>query len=144
MAAQKRTPHALAAHAAVVLATAIAATGTLDLGLLWLTAIHVAIDAIKARMKPRLATFLIDQAAHLATLAALAWWQPDLWANGLWADLTQLPALILAVAGAIIATRAGGFAVGFLKPPSPQTCPTRSAPKACPVPAASSAIWNAG
>jgi len=132
MAAQKRTPHALAAHAAVVLATAIAATGTLDLGLLWLTAIHVAIDAIKARMKPRLATFLIDQAAHLATIAALAWWQPHLWANGLWADLPSLSALMRAVSGAILATRAGGFAVGFLMAPFAANLPDKISAESLP------------
>jgi hypothetical protein len=132
MVAHKRTPQALAAHGAVVLATAIAATGTLDLGLLWLTAIHVAIDAIKARMKPQLAAFLIDQAAHLATLAALAWWQPNLWANGLWADLTPISALMLAVAGAILATRAGGFAVGLLVAPFAANLPDKISAESLP------------
>jgi Protein of unknown function (DUF3307) len=117
MVANKRKPLGLAAHGAIVLATAIAATGALDWGLLWLAALHIAIDAIKARAPRGLAPFLIDQAAHLATLAALALWQPDLWATGLWADLTQLPALMLILAGAILATRAGSFAVGFLMDP---------------------------
>jgi hypothetical protein len=117
MVANKRSLQGLAAHGAIVLATAIAATGALDWGLLWLAALHIAIDAIKAHSRRGLAPFLIDQAAHLATLAALAFWQPDLWATGLWADFTQLPALMLILAGAILATRAGGFAVGFLMDP---------------------------
>lgn len=117
MVANKRSPQGLAAHGAVVLATAIAAMGTVDLGLLWLAALHVAIDAIKARARRGLQPFLLDQTAHLATIAALALWRPSLWANGLWADLTALPAVMLLVAGAIIATRAGGFAIGLLMDP---------------------------
>ncbi len=125
MVANKRAPRALAAHGAVVLVTAVVATGALDWGLLWLTAIHVAIDAIKARAKRGLAAFLIDQAAHLATIAALAVWRPDLWANGFWADMTPIPALMLALAGAILATRAGGFAVGFLMAPFAANLPDK-------------------
>jgi Protein of unknown function (DUF3307) len=117
MVANKRRPQGLAAHGAVVLATAIAATGTFHWGLLWLAALHIAIDAIKARTRPGLAPFLIDQAAHLATIAALAAWQPTLWTGGLWADHTHLPALVLILAGAVLATRAGGFAIGFLMDP---------------------------
>lgn len=125
MVRNKQHQKALAAHGAIVLLTAIAATGSLGWGLLWLTAIHLAIDALKARMKPRLAAFLLDQVAHMATLAALALWQPDLWANGIWADLTPLPALMLASAGAILATRAGGFAIGFLMAPFAASLPDK-------------------
>ena len=46
---------------------------------------------------------------------------PDLWATGLWATLPALPdtliALMALLTGAIIATRAGGFAVGLLMAP---------------------------
>jgi Protein of unknown function (DUF3307) len=117
MVANKRRPEGLALHGLVVLATAVAATGTVNLGLLWLTALHIAIDAIKARMYRGLGTFLLDQAAHLATVAALAFWQPMIWAQGIWAGQTVLPALMLLAAGAILATRAGGFAVGQLMQP---------------------------
>ena len=132
MVAHKQHPKALAAHGAVVLVTAIVATGGISWGLLWLTAIHVAIDAIKARMKPRLAAFLIDQAAHLVTLAAFALWQPDLWSTGLWADLTPLPTLMLAAAGAILATRAGGFAIGFLMAPFAASLPDKISAESLP------------
>lgn len=117
MVANKRRPEGLALHGLVVLATAVAATGTVDLGLLWLTILHIAIDAIKARMHRGLGPFLLDQAVHLATIAALALWQPTIWAQGLWANQTALPALMLLAAGAILATRAGGFAVGHLMQP---------------------------
>src|SRR5690606_33944688 len=110
-------PAALAAHGGVVLATAIAATGTLALPLFWLAALHVAVDAGKARLAPGLGAFLGDQALHLAAIAALAAWQPGLWAGGLWSGCISLPALTGDTAGAIIATRAGSFAIGLLMAP---------------------------
>ena len=51
------------------------------------------------------------------TIAALALWLPDLWAQGLWAGVPQAPGLMLLIAGALLATRAGGFAVGLLMAP---------------------------
>ena len=114
MVANKQRPTALALHGAIVLATAVAATGTVDPGLLWLTALHIAIDAIKVRARQGLLAFLIDQAAHLATIAALALWRPTLWSDGLWSSQT---ALMLVTPGPIRATRAGGFAVGHLMQP---------------------------
>jgi hypothetical protein len=115
--ANKLNPKGLALHGSIVLATAVVATGTIDPGLLWLTALHIAIDALKARTRRGLGPFLLDQAAHLGTIAALAYARPTLWADGFWADLTGLPALMLIVAGAILATRAGGFSVGLLVEP---------------------------
>lgn len=117
MVANKRHLNGLAAHGAVVFAATVAATGGIGWGILWLTALHLAIDAVKARARRGLGPFLLDQAAHLASLAALALWQPDLWATGLWRDLAPTPALMLVTAGALLATRAGGFAVGFLMAP---------------------------
>ncbi|AWD20791.1 DUF3307 domain-containing protein [Fuscovulum blasticum] len=117
MVRHKRRADGLALHGLVVLATAMAATGRFDPGLLWLTALHVGFDALKARSKGGLAAFMADQAAHLAVIAALAFGRPDIWAGGLWAGATALPALMAVAAGAIVATRAGGFAVGLLMGP---------------------------
>lgn len=117
MVANKQRPGGLALHGLVVLATAVAATGAVDLGVLWLTALHVAIDAIKARARRGLGAFLLDQAGHLATIAALAIWRPMIWSDGLWAGQAALPGLMLLAAGAILATRAGGFAVSYLMEP---------------------------
>jgi Protein of unknown function (DUF3307) len=117
MVGNKRRPEGLALHGLVVLATALATTGAISLGLLWLAALHVGIDALKARLRRGLASFLLDQAAHLATIAALALWRPSIWADGLWSGQTALPALMLLTASAILATRAGGFAVGYLMQP---------------------------
>lgn len=115
--ARKREPMVLAAHGAVVLATAVLATGSIDPGLLWLAALHVAVDALKVRTGPGLQPFLADQGAHLAVLVALAYGRPDIWTDGLWADFAALPGLMALLAGATIATRAGGFAVGLLMGP---------------------------
>ncbi|MFN3993686.1 MAG: DUF3307 domain-containing protein [Tabrizicola flagellatus] len=147
MVANKSNPLALGLHGAVVLATAIAATGTLHPALLVLALVHIAIDAgklILTRTSPALgglAPFLIDQALHLASLIALALWLPGLWAEGLWAPgaivtgddggilgsglwsdevalpTSHLPALMVLATGFLLATRAGGFAVGLLMQP---------------------------
>jgi Protein of unknown function (DUF3307) len=117
MVKNKARPEGLALHGLVVLGTAIIATGGINLGLFWLTAVHVAVDAWKARARRGLGPFLIDQAAHVATIAALSLWHPAIWASGMWSGMTAPPGLMLLFAGAIIATRAGGFAVGLLMEP---------------------------
>lgn len=117
MVANKHRAAGLAAHGAVVLACAVAATGSLAPALVWLTALHMATDLAKTRMRPGLAGFLGDQALHLAAIAALALWQPGIFAVGLWGAVAPLPGLMALVAGAILATRAGGFAVGLLMAP---------------------------
>lgn len=117
MVENKRRVAGLAAHGAVVLATLVAATGGFGPALLWLTALHLATDALKARAPQGLAAFLADQGAHLVALAALALWQPGLYAAGLWGGIAPLPGLMVLAAGVIVATRAGGFAVGFLMEP---------------------------
>jgi hypothetical protein len=123
MVQNKRQPEGLALHGLVVLGAAVAVTGTVTLSLLWLTAIHIAIDAWKAHARPGLGPFLLDQAAHLASLVALAAWQPILWATGLWADVVNLPAVLLILATGILATRAGGYAIGLLMAPFSERLP---------------------
>ena len=118
MVANKARPLTMAAHGAVVLATAALATGTASPWLLALAAAHLAIDAVKtASGKRGLWPFLVDQAAHMATLLALALWQPGLLASGAWQGLPLAPSVMALAAGAILATRAGGFAVGLLMEP---------------------------
>lgn len=102
-------------HALIVLITAQAALGVYDAPeLLALTLAHLAIDAVKQWGGFRkLSGFLWDQAAHLLTLLAVAAYMPSPW--GVWPD-TTLPLMALTT-GAILATRAGGFAVGLLMQP---------------------------
>lgn len=118
MVAQKRKPLAMLAHIAIVTITAALALGALDPLLLALAAAHLAIDAAKALSGKRgLWPFLVDQAAHLASLLALALWAPGLWAAGCWSAWPVLPSLMALAAGLILTIRAGGFAVGFLMEP---------------------------
>jgi hypothetical protein len=112
----------MAAHGALVLATALLALGQWDRWEIYaLAAVHIAIDAGKAALPARrratLAAFLTDQALHLATLLIVARQAPDLWAGGLWADMAWLPGAMALAAGLILTTRAGGFAIGYLMAP---------------------------
>ena len=108
----------LAAHGGVVALTLIVTTGGLHPALLWLCLIHLAIDLAKTRMVQNLRAFLIDQAAHLATLIALALWQPQIWQSGFWAaQYHSLPALMAVAGFGLIAVQAGGFAIGLLMQP---------------------------
>lgn len=116
IAASKRRFPVLILHGAIVLATAQAATGRIDAWeLLALAAVHIVIDWVKGRVaEPGLTAFLVDQGAHLLSLAALAWLRPELFSGGVWAGLTALPAIMACLAGAVLTVRAGGFAVGLL------------------------------
>jgi Protein of unknown function (DUF3307) len=141
MAANKRNPLALGIHGVIVYATAMVALGSFHYALLVLALVHIAIDVGKLVLTSVWKTshgfgpFMLDQALHGVTLVALAVWLPDLWAQGLWSpgaittgedggilgtglwSVTHLPALMILVSGAILATRAGGFAVGLLMAP---------------------------
>jgi hypothetical protein len=130
----KGRPGWLALHGLVVLATAWAATGATVASVVPLVALalaHVGIDLVKASLPDGAAgateedtpdparsapagAFLADQAAHLATLFAAAALAPGLWAGGLWQGIDWLAPVMALAAGAIAATRAGGFAVGLL------------------------------
>lgn len=118
MAKGKRRPLWLAAHGGVVLGTALLATGNPHPALLALAVAHLAIDLAKIAFRADgLAGFAADQGAHLATLVLTAALLPDLWAEGLWSPIAPLPALMAYAAGAIAATRAGGYAIGLLMAP---------------------------
>jgi hypothetical protein len=118
MVATKLRPLTMAKHGAVVLVTAVVATGALSPWLLALTAAHLLIDAVKTLSgRKGIWPFLLDQMAHGATLAALALYQPGLVAQGPWAAWPLLPSLMALAAGLILTTRAGGFAVGLLMEP---------------------------
>lgn len=119
MVAGKRNPAMQLVHAAVVLVVLQAALGQVaSPEIMFLTLAHLVIDAIKTYGKfAGLAAFLLDQAAHLITLIAIAWISPGLWHTGLWRELEWLPAVMAILTGLILATRAGGFAVALLMKP---------------------------
>ncbi|SLN54015.1 DUF3307 domain-containing protein [Roseisalinus antarcticus] len=124
MVRRKAEPLILLAHAAVVLVTALAVLGTLTAWPVYaLAAAHLAIDTVKLQVGDRLGPYLLDQAAHVASLAAVALVAPALWAASVWAGAAPdalaaaLPAILLHLAGFIVAVRAGGFTVGKLLEP---------------------------
>ena len=117
MVTRKRDPGILLAHVAVVLALSMAAVGRVDaIEVLALGAAHLVIDAVKTyAVRDRLATHLADQAAHVASVAAVAFWAPDLWASGVWADAPPILLHLMVLGGGfVLATRAGAFAIARL------------------------------
>ena len=110
MAATKRQPLTMAKHGAAVLLTAAVATASLSPWLLALTAAHLMIDMAKTYSKGGFWPFMADQAAHAATIFAAATLIPTAWP-------APVPAIMALTAGAILATRAGGYAVGLLVQP---------------------------
>ena len=118
MVAQKRRPLWFAAHIAIVLATAIATTGSLHPALLALALAHAVIDAAKLALpRQNAAAFALDQCAHGLTLVATAALFPRLFDTGLWATQPELPAIFALAAGAIWTVRAGGHTIGLLMAP---------------------------
>ncbi|MCU0906456.1 MAG: DUF3307 domain-containing protein [Rhodobacteraceae bacterium] len=113
-----RQPSAMALHGVAVAATAVlclgAATPAALAAVAALTVAHLVIDLAKTFARPGLAAFLADQGAHLALLAAVAALAPDLWAQGGWAGQDWLAPAMALGAGAIIAVRAGQFAIAHL------------------------------
>ena len=92
--ANKRRFGVLLLHGALVLGATQAALGQIAApGILLLALAHLVIDSIKTygRFTGPVA-FLTDQAAHLVTLAALAFWGPGLWAQGFYAEHLPMPA----------------------------------------------------
>jgi hypothetical protein len=130
MVRRKAEARMLIAHAGIVAATAWAATGfPLHPAIAVLAALHLATDALKVWvLGDRLGGFLADQALHLAALAGIALWQPGLYAAGIWeaaaapphqvaVAIALLPEAMAYGAGAILATLAGGHAIGKLLAP---------------------------
>jgi len=113
----KSAPGAFLLHGLAVLVTAGLVLGSWDA---WeiavLAGLHMVIDAVKTFGRwDGIGAHLLDQIAHLITLGAVALFAPGLYAGGLWADLgPALPHAFALLAGAVLVTRAGGFAVGIL------------------------------
>lgn len=119
MVRHKRQPMMLLLHGAIVLLTAQAATGQLAApALLALAGAHMAIDAVKTYGRfDGFRGFVTDQAAHLASLVAIALLVPDLWAAGVWGTQAWCLPLMALLTGLILSTVAGQYAVGLLMRP---------------------------
>ncbi|ETX14568.1 hypothetical protein OCH239_03140 [Roseivivax halodurans JCM 10272] len=78
-----------------------------------IAAVHAGIDRIKRQFGDTLAPFLVDQAAHVASLAAASALFPQLWADSVWAAIgpEALPAIMVHLALGLAAVRGGRFAV---------------------------------
>jgi hypothetical protein len=117
----RRHGGALVLHALVVAVATAAALGvtTRDaLGAVAVVAVlHLLIDVGKALARPGLAAFLVDQGLHLGVLAAVAAYLPGLRDAGLWAGAAWLPGVLVLGSGAVLAIRAGAFAVDLLLKP---------------------------
>ncbi len=102
---------------------------------------HLMIDAAKTYWPGvSLRAFLIDQTLHILIILAAVSQFPDLYSTGIWREyglletpavwltyvpdgwITALPQFMLLSGGLIMATRAGGFAIGlFMQPLTPKT-----------------------
>jgi hypothetical protein len=113
----------LLAHTAIVFLLSYAALGGAHWAALFIAALHMQIDYAKARLgsDDRLAHFLIDQGAHLMSILAAGLLWTDAYATGLWGQMpgltAQAPEAMALIAGVLLATRAGQFAVGKLMAP---------------------------
>lgn len=114
--ANKHRPHVMLLHGAIVLVTAQAAIGRADAPeLLALAAAHLVIDGLKTWGGfTSLTAYITDQAAHIATIAAVAAYAPGLWASGPWSAFPALLPLMALGAGLILTLIAGQYAVSLL------------------------------
>ncbi len=124
MVTHKSRALAIAAHGAVVLTLNLAIIGSMAPALWLLALAHIGVDLIKTHGPWRgLGAFLVDQSAHLMLLAALAGTTPDLWSDGIWAEMARLPGVLTLITGLILATRTGGFAISMLMQPWAEASP---------------------
>lgn len=111
----KRGP-GFAVHIAIVFSTAALCLGQVSPAVLWITLLHLAIDAAKTLLMPdRLWSYLGDQGLHILSLFAVSAVAPHAWEAGIWSGNVPgwIPAAMAAVAGLVYATRAGQFAVAL-------------------------------
>lgn len=112
----KRKPHAMVLHIAIVAALSLIALGGAWQLVLAITAAHLLIDAIKTyALRDTLASFTADQSAHAISIALAAYVMPDAFSAGLWAAHSTyfIPGMLL-LSGAIVTVQAGGYAIGYL------------------------------
>ncbi|MEL6829115.1 MAG: DUF3307 domain-containing protein, partial [Pseudomonadota bacterium] len=126
----KRTSVGMALHLVIVLVAVITVTGTLHPGLLlFVAATHLTLDVWKQLQtnRQKFTPFIIDQGGHLLSLALAAALFPMVFEQGFWGagrgseglsalGLTANLYLVgwLVFGGAVLAVRAGGFAVASL------------------------------
>jgi hypothetical protein len=117
----RRSARALVLHTLVVAGSTALALGATTLGAVvavgLIASLHLVIDLGKTMTPPGLTAFILDQAAHLLVLIAVSAIWPGLWDAGWWSGAAWLPATMVLLAGAVLAIRPGGIAVGLLLQP---------------------------
>ena len=115
----KRNLGVMALHGLIVAGLSLIALGGQPVIALGIAVVHVVIDLIKVWTLPeKLWVFLLDQAAHLVTIAGVLWLFPQVQGSGLWqAALPEVFDALVFACGLIVATLAGGPAVGLLMDP---------------------------
>ncbi|NKX46451.1 DUF3307 domain-containing protein [Roseicyclus persicicus] len=122
MVANKRRAAALGLHIGTVLAAMPLVLLTLSPWFLVLAGLHLAIDLLKTFvMRPGLASYVLDQLLHLASIVLVAALAPGLWADSPLAALPWAPAAILIAAAVLFAARGGQYAVAARLPDDPAT-----------------------
>mgnify|MGYP000135571451 FL=1 len=112
----KRKPLVLLLHIAIVAAASWIALGGAWQAALAISAAHLVIDAVKTyALRNTLASFTLDQSAHILSIAAVAFWMPNAFETGLWAPHSAyfIPAAVL-LTGAVLTIQTGGYVIGLL------------------------------
>jgi Protein of unknown function (DUF3307) len=136
MITHKKKCNILALHALIVCSTTVFALGACTSLAILVTAgiviSHIAMDYIKIRyLGDTLRAFALDQAVHLAVIAAITTWYPDLSGMGWWAELAgqqqaQLYAGMTFASGTIIGVPLGGVLIKKLVAPISPSQPLSS------------------
>ena len=115
----KSRPLGMVLHGVIVLVTAQLALGQFtSIELIVLAIVHIAIDTAKQALgAQRLTGFMVDQGAHVITLAALAFYAPNLWGTGLWAEVPLLQTAFIVLGGLVLTLTAGQYAIALLMQP---------------------------
>lgn len=116
MVLNKQRPAILLMHGLHVFALTALFSGGAMLVALGVAVSHVIIDAVKVHLlRDTLRTYMLDQAAHLAVLIGVIIFVSDAYLHPLWPPLsTDLIQISLVISGLILASLAGGPAVGHL------------------------------
>ncbi|MEQ6247816.1 DUF3307 domain-containing protein [Sulfitobacter sp. HNIBRBA3233] len=116
MVLNKHRPHILIMHGLHVFALTALLTGGAMVSALAIAASHTLIDAVKVHLlRDTLRTYLGDQATHFCVLLGAALFVPTAVWHPLWPPLSaDLIQIALVVSGMILASLAGGPAVGHL------------------------------
>jgi hypothetical protein len=122
MVVNKRRPAALGLHIGTVAVAMPAVFLTLSPWFLAVAGMHLVIDIAKTFvMRPGLASYIADQALHLASLVLVALLAPALWAGSPLAAIPGAAMTVLVLAALIFAARGGQYAVATVFGLDPET-----------------------